>query len=413
MDVFKAITDETITEIIEEAKNQLLLIMPALSDKVAKSIKDVEGKFNESDIVLIVDSNEDAYRTGYGNLEGAKMLREFITTKKNITVRSQDGIRLGLLIADDKMLFWSPTPKAVESERINTQPNGIQIDRKGNTDEQITEAVKPKSSQSEIGKEELKVEEVAEIEKELKENPPAPIDLSQLAHVFSTKIQFVECTLRGAQWTEREIKVSNLLLNADVPEDFKALLDTKIRPYSKQSDVAIPVHAIIQGQLAFDKDQNKLMDNLTQVQIRKIWEDIQKRYLMRLKNFGLLIRRADKTAFKIEVANFESILKSWVDQFREIVKKDEENLIKQICDVVKSRMKDEKSMKKFNYEEIEKKIRDGLNGMRVIEPSVKVVYKDISWESIKDDEFYLALEQLLPPEDLEGWYSAYRAAPEK
>ncbi|MCD6151765.1 MAG: hypothetical protein J7J70_08980 [Deltaproteobacteria bacterium] len=412
MDVFKAITDETITEIIKEAKTQLLLIMPALSGKIAKSIKDVADKFSGSDIVLILDSNEDAYRTGYGNLKGAQILKELITTKNNITVRSQDGLRLGLLIADDKMLFWSPTPKSVESERINMQHNGIQIDRKGNTDEQITKAVEPESSQSEIGKKELKVEEVAEIEKELKENPPAPIDLSQLAQVFSTKIQFVECTLHGAQWTEREIKVSNLLLNADVPEDFKVLFDTKIRPYSKQSDVAIPVHAIIQGQLAFDKDQKKLMDKLTQVQIRKIWGDIQKRYLMRLKNFGLLIRRADKAAFKIEVANFESILKSWVEQFREIVKKDEENLVKQICDVVKSRIKDEKS-KKFNYEEIEKKIRDGLNGLRVIEPSVKIVYKNISWESIKDNEFHMALEQLLPPEDLEGWYSAYRAAPEK
>ena len=126
----------------------------------------------------------------------------------------------------------------------------------------------------------------------------------------------------------------------------------------------------------------------------------------------MMRKNENSYAIKIEVANFESILKSWVEQFREIVKKDEENLVKQICDVVKSRIKDEKS-KKFNYEEIEKKIRDGLNGLRVIEPSVKIVYKNISWESIKDDEFYMALKQLLPPEDLKGWYSAYRAAPEK
>jgi hypothetical protein len=79
----------------------------------------------------------------------------------------------------------------------------------------------------------------------LEANPPAPVNLSRMARVFSAKVQFVECTLRGAQWTEREIKVESLLLNADVADDLAEPFDTKIRPFSKQADLTIPVQAMV------------------------------------------------------------------------------------------------------------------------------------------------------------------------
>jgi len=60
---------------------------------------------------------------------------------------------------------------------------------------------------SEIGRETLSAERAKVTVEALEANPPAPVNLSRMARVFSTKVQFVECILRGAQWTEREIKV--------------------------------------------------------------------------------------------------------------------------------------------------------------------------------------------------------------
>ena len=172
---------------------------------------------------------------------------------------------------------------------------------------------------------------------------------------------------------------------------------------------------MIQGQLAYDHNGNKISHSQTQTQIRQQWENIQKRYLVRIKNFGLLIRKKDRNAFDIEVKAFESILKSWVEGFRKEVEKDEENLVGQITNVIMKRLE---SMPKTEErqpksDDIKETIRNGLQHIRVIDPSVKVIPKNIALESTSDEEFLNALQKALPPEDLEGWFEVFTAAPEK
>jgi hypothetical protein len=241
------------------------------------------------------------------------------------------------------------------------------------------------------------------------------VDPSKIARVFSTKIQFVECTLRGAQWTEREIRVSNLPLNADVPEEIKDLFDTKVRPFSKHADVPIQVRALVQGQLAFDQGGRPLRVPRTQAQINQEWDDIQKRYLRRMRGFGLLIRRADKPAFEAEVAAFETVLKEWVKGFRDLAAKEEADLARQVGGVVMARWSAMHATERpsLDPKKIEAMIREGIQGMRVLEPAVKLVFKDISWESTGDSEFLKALAEVLPKEDLDGWFRVFSAAPQR
>ncbi len=48
----------------------------------------------------------------------------------------------------------------------------------------------------------------------------------------------------------------------------------------------------------------------------------------------------------------------------------------------------------------------------MIEPSVKVVYKNITVESTRDQEFLDALRRALPEDELkENWYQIFNAAP--
>ena len=109
-----------------------------------------------------------------------------------------------------------------------------------------------KSNQAEIGRNPLKTDQMEKTINELKENPPAPFDLAQKTRVLSTKFQFVEFEVRGAEWTKREIKLSSLLLNADLPEGLQDLFENRIRPFSHQGDVAIEVPTVVQGQVAYN-----------------------------------------------------------------------------------------------------------------------------------------------------------------
>jgi hypothetical protein len=51
--------------------------------------------------------------------------------------------------------------------------------------------------------------------------------------------------------------------------------------------------------------------------------------------------------------------------------------------------------------------------MRVTEPRVRLVTKNVSWESTRDEEFTYVLREALPPEDLEGWFEEFTAAMER
>jgi hypothetical protein len=38
---------------------------------------------------------------------------------------------------------------------------------------------------------------------------------------------------------------------------------------------------------------------------------------------------------------------------------------------------------------------------------VRIVFKDVAWESSRDDEFLAALEAALPAEELKGWFEEF------
>lgn len=410
MESFIEVTDEILAKKIEQCRSQLIFLVPALSEITATALKNKGKQNKELTAVLVLDSEDDAYRLGYGDQKGAEILKELIQSE-NISIRYQTGIRLGLLIVDETVLFWSPTTKAVETERESGQPNGIVINGDNDVKSQVVDSLEGK----EIGKKQLSEQQVKEIEKSLKENPPAPIDISNLSRILSSKIQFVECELRGAQWTEREIKISNLMLNADVPEQMENLFDTKIRPFSMQSNVAIEVHAMIQGKLAYDKTGEKITTPVTQQEIRRIWDDILKKYLFRIPNFGSVIKLSQKVSFQEEIKCFESILVDWVKGFKDIAEKNNEGVVNNVAGVIESRLRfsADSIKEKFKSGQIKDIIKKGLSKMRVTEPSVKVIYKGISWELIRDQEFLDMIKKNLHDDELKEWFSISTAALEK
>jgi hypothetical protein len=74
----------------------------------------------------VLDPDEEAYRLGYGDREGLELLQR-VAKDNHIGLRSQPGLRIGLLIADEDLLIWSPTAAAAEADRSDEQPNGLEL----------------------------------------------------------------------------------------------------------------------------------------------------------------------------------------------------------------------------------------------------------------------------------------------
>ena len=99
----------------------------------------------------------------------------------------------------------------------------------------------------------------------------------------------MEFEQRGAAWTKREIKLSSLLLNLDVPDGLVDLFETRFKPFASQGDLAIEVSTIVQGQIAYNREGSVIKSPMTQADLEKLWKDILKRYLRKLDGFGWLI----------------------------------------------------------------------------------------------------------------------------
>ena len=118
-----------------------------------------------------------------------------------------------------------------------------------------------------------------------------------------------------------------------------------------------------------------------------------------------MIRRRDVGVFRAEADAFKQLLQDWVREFRRI-----------IGDVVKSmRRRVERSdhSDKLDDTDLNREVRKGFEKMRVIEPRVRIVIKNVSWESARDNEFTNALRRVLPPDELHGWFDEFTAAQQK
>ena len=241
--------------------------------------------------------------------EGLEELQE-LARDDHIGLRSQPGLRIGLLLADDEILIWSPTPRAIEERRRVGEPNGIDLgaaigairmpasrgddapeapslgetEEAGSLADIIRNAVGADDSdvlpsEAEIGRQPFTPEQVAETVKELKDNPPAPFDLSRKTRVFSTKFQFVEFEVRGGAWTTRQVKLSSLLLNPDVPDELQELFETRVRPFSSHANQAVEVPTLVQGQVAYTQDGRPILSPMTQADMERARDEIVRRYL--------------------------------------------------------------------------------------------------------------------------------------
>ncbi|MEZ5293420.1 MAG: hypothetical protein R2745_20225 [Vicinamibacterales bacterium] len=408
---FLAVNDGRLAAAIDKAQRRVLFAAPGLGEMAGRALVDAASRLPTAAIVIL-DADADSCRIGYGDAEPLLMIQEAADCGK-VALRRQHGLRLGVLVADDEILIWSPTPRSVERER-DEEPNGIAL--QGPAVEICSRAMgegRSDSSEAEIGRNELGADEVTATVEELRKNPPAPFDLAQKARVFSARFQFVEFELRGAEWTERRLKLSSFLMNADLPESLRDLLDTQIRPFQGKGDVSFEVPCLVRGKPAYTAEGERMFVPATQAEILRAWSDIRDGYLRQVKGFGWLIRRDDLAEFTNDVASFEETLRAWVDGFVEAIRADEATLVKEVTQAVASRTSRAAQRQLFEELDLEQEVRKGLDRLRVIEPRVRIVLKNVAWESTRDDEFMEALRQALPEEDLEGWFEEFTVARER
>jgi hypothetical protein len=414
MEIFRSITDEDVAQSIRSASKRVVFVAPGVSAVVSDALIACMKNRKVKPIMIVLDANEESCRLGYCDAPSLGRLTA-AATEEELTLRRQAGIRIGLLMADDEVLIWTPTPLMFEAPRGVEEPNGLSLTTR--TLECLPEAlgVDPEepANFAEIGLVELKTEEVEKVVAAIKAAPPAPFDLSRLTRVFSVRFQFIETVLRGAELTKREMRLDSMILNSDAPEELRPLLHTTVQPFNTDSDKVVDVQVLVNGELAYHKDGEILTRPTTQAEIRSYWDELTNRYIINLPGFGKIIRHTDKIKFEECKVAFESVLRAWVNGFQEKVKGEHDQRVNRVVTLIAERMKRAGGKKKptLQQDQIRELVQKGLDNLRVIEPNVKVLYKNITVESTRDKEFLDVLQKALPTNELKEWFHIFNAAP--
>lgn len=412
MHVFQSIQDADVIRCIAGATKRVVYVAPGLSSDVGAALQRRMKQGDLHQIVIILDADEETCRLGYCDAAALENL-SMAAAALNISIRRQPGLRLGLLVADDQVLAWAPAPLMFEAERTRQEPNGLVISSENLSALLGSPGIEPDGSMARIetGTQLLTTEEVAHVVKAIKEAPPAPFNLSRLSRVFSAKFQFIETVLRGAELTRREMRLDSLIINADAPDALRPLLQTTIQPFTTDADKTIEVPVLVNCEQAYRKNGEPITKPTSQTEVHGYWTELMDRYVVNLPGYGKIIRQTDKVNFEAGKKAFVEVLTAWVTGFRELVKVDHEKRVSRIVALIEQRMQSASQSARRDSKTIEELVRKGLDNLRVIAPEAKVVYKNITVESTKDEEFLNTLRKVVPAKELDGWFHIFDAAP--
>ena len=187
---FTTATDDSLITLIEGAQNRLAVIAPGLTTPVAKALAARMKELPTLSLTVILDADAEVYRMGYGDAEALEIIRE-TSLNEMFDLREQPGVRIDVVISDDRTLVYAPVSRNIEAgSTTEEKPNAIMLD--GGTTEKLAEASGAAEGEMEVGVTEIEPGRVAQMDEDLKANPPIPFDLTRKLRVFTTAAEFVE-----------------------------------------------------------------------------------------------------------------------------------------------------------------------------------------------------------------------------
>lgn len=291
--LFYNLNSKKISEFIKNAQHRIIYVAPGINNVIAGELITASQRIGEKNIHIVLDSNTDVLRYGYGEIEGLDILEKEI---ENITIKKQKGIRIGFFCYDDQGYIFSPTPICLEEEKsTNEFPNAIQIS--DSEIKKIINSIIPPTPQEidriEIGKENISKQEIVLAKEETKKRTFVKADMQRQMNVINSIFQFVEIDFEGA-------KLQNKTFNISAKE-----LGIKNKEISKRISSTYKIFK---------------SNNLYKIEVLyKEFENIKKKFLKQVKNVGNLVKQNEYHEFETKIDEFQNKIKKTQEELETIV----------------------------------------------------------------------------------------------
>lgn len=437
---FTVVNDKTLCEAIEATEQSLVYVAPGVTKAVVDAISASLRSKPHLQVTAIIDLDPEVYRLGFGTEEGLRSLQD-LAGRQHFALRQQQGLRVGLLVTDQRTLVYSPTPLLIEAGSTSEQkPNAVVISRDTEPTAALLHACgapsagaegAPPPQQAEVGREPATPIAVEASLASLKEVPPKKFSVARIERVFESKIQFVELELTGYRLSAKRVNIPNDLLVGE-EETFKERLKNsflllqgeqtiKVRIPAFDVETTEPKPAEGGGQAPTEEWSEATLEE----QRKKLYDD----FLINVPRFGQVIMRRNRPdfdkrlkLFEVQIEEFSTaIQRELTGKLDAAVRSLAQTLLPRIRDRLPQRYKrvlptstaPDDLLLSFLEKDL---VKSFGNSTEVFKPELRRVFKDVTYESISDPQFQEALSKALGDRGGERLvaqlFSEHDAAPE-
>ncbi len=434
MSTFTVVNEETLAAAVDRCRERLVYVAPGITEKIVAAMALAMQRTQAPSLTVIIDADPEVCRLGYGTVEGLKALQA-LAAGQMLPIRYQPGLRLGVLIADGEIAVYSPTPLLIEagSDRVD-QPNAITLGASNPLDRVLKAcAAEGESgpdmslpSGAEVGTMAATPELLQNSLKELERLPPKPFDVARTERVYNTKLQYVDFEVTGYKLTARRVQIpTDLLVGTDKTLEARLRNSFSLLEGKESLVVQIADADPDSGEPRLDKQGKPMMVSYSELAIEEERKKIYADFLTPVPGHGQLISKMRRKAFDMRLAWFKARVAAYTlavkQQLDQAVEASVKELTQALLPGVMQRpparlMKHSMSLAPTEDDyraAVEAELSQAFNlGDRFFQPTVKVIFKDLTYETITDEKFVAQLKKLFPSLGQQGFFEEHDSAPE-
>jgi hypothetical protein len=393
---FEVCSDDTLVQLVGSAARRLVVVAPAVSMPVANAICERWTVLGSDGVSVVLDADPEVYRLGYGEPEALTLLVNSAQAR-GVTVRRQPGVRIGLVIADDETLVYSPTPLSIEAGPHPNAPGANAIRLGKPTPALRSDLALDGQTASALGNQPLDSDRLAAVTADLTANPPRKFDVARTERVFNALFEFVEFELHHTFLDRKKVQIPAELMGLARDEHARRLLTASSR--------------------LVDAD-----DALSGARLSRAKNWIIESYLTNLPGYGNVVVRTVKPEFEQRVEQ----LRRCVERFGRIaarrlqgaIDRNREALVDAFLPAVLQ--SPPRTWRKYgpnlNPDDARRLLGEefrvlfGEATSLIRRMNVRVLFKGVTYETLLDEKFQALVKQKLP--FLAATHREHHAAPE-
>jgi len=422
---FTSVDDRVLCEVIAQARLRLVFVAPGLRPPVAQALAAAMQVVPGGAVHLVLDVDSEVCRLGYGDKDFKGMeLLQAAAAANGLTVNHHPGIRIGLLIADDTTLIYSPTPELIETEsRQPEKPNAIVLQKELPAQLANACAVGAEGFATlEVGKDRIDMRKVEAVKRDLQDRPPKEFNVARIERVFSSMLHYVELTIEDYKLTSRSLLLNPELFGVRNAEVVRRLT-SRFHLFSETDALTVEIPHIGDGGMPDPKEPKLKFGPLS---IDRERNRIKKRFVIDAGRYGSLMLRRDVPAFEKEIKILEAKIAAYKTGVQDQIKMRTDAIVEELLNVLRERLKAEPpehwqsrilgkeasddDIKRLFQEEVQSEVNRVKTDFH---PKVFTAYKDVTYQTFTDPKFRELMENHFGKASIDHIFREYDAAPEK